>query len=195
MGRTREFDIEKAIGIATNLFWAKGYAGTSLNDLTDAMGIGPPSFYFAFGSKEALFRTVIERYQDAVIAFEAEAFQEPTARAVATRLLVGYAGVLTDPSHAPGCLVINNSLPRCEDPSFRSWLADLRIEQRGRLRDRFASACESGDLPANADPDALARFVVAMGWGMAVEAQSGATQEDLLRMLSVAFEAFPKGQR
>jgi len=193
MGRTREFDIEKAIGIATHLFWAKGYEGTSLNDLTDAMGIGPPSFYSAFGSKEALFRSVVERYQDAVIAFEAEAFQEPTAREVATRLLVGYAGVLTDPSHAPGCLVINNSLPCCEDPSFRSWLADLRIAQRGRLRDRFASACESGDLPANADPDALARLVMVMGWGMAVEAQSGATQEELLRMLSLAFEAFPKG--
>jgi hypothetical protein len=119
--------------------------------------------------------------------------QEPTARAVATRLLVGYAGVLTDPSHAPGCLVINNSLPCCEDPSFRSWLAELRIEQRRRLRDRFASARESGDLPANADPDALARFVVVVGWGMAVEAQSGATQEQILRMLSVALEAFPQG--
>jgi len=195
MGRTREFDVEQAIGIATKLFWAKGYEGTSLNDLTDAMGIGPPSFYFAFGSKEALFRTVIERYQDGVIAFEAEAFQEPTARAVATRLLVGYAGVITDPSHAPGCLVINNSLPlTCpEEASFRSWLAQLRIEQRCRLRERFANAYKSGDLPANADPDALARFVVAVGWGMAVEAQSGGTHEEILRMLAVALDAFPRG--
>ncbi len=157
------------------------------------MGIGPPSFYFAFGSKETLFRNVIQRYMDAVIAFEAEAFQEPTARAVVTRLLVGYASLVTDPSHAPGCLVINNSLPCCEDSSFRSWLADLRIEQRKRLSDRFAAACASGDLPTNAEPDALAHFVVAMGWGMAVDAQTGATREQLLRMLSVALEIFPKG--
>ena len=62
MGRPREFDIEKAIETATNLFWEKGYEGTSLSDLTKAIGITPPSFYFAFGSKEGLFRKVIERY-------------------------------------------------------------------------------------------------------------------------------------
>ena len=60
MGRPREFDIEKAIEIATNLFWEKGYEGTSLSDLTKAIGITPPSFYFAFGSKDGLFEKVLE---------------------------------------------------------------------------------------------------------------------------------------
>ena len=58
MGRPREFDIEKALDTAGELFWRKGYEGTSLSDLTGAIGITPPSFYFAFKSKAALFRQV-----------------------------------------------------------------------------------------------------------------------------------------
>jgi len=70
-------------------------------------------------------------------------------------------------------------------------MAGLREELRGRLRDRFVSARNSGDLPANADPDALARFVIVMGWGVAVEAQSGASREDLLQTIAVALAAWP----
>ena len=63
MGRPREFDIETALDTAGELFWRKGYEGTSLSDLTGAIGITPPSFYFAFKSKEALFKQVVDRYQ------------------------------------------------------------------------------------------------------------------------------------
>ena len=61
MGRPREFDIDEAIQMATELFWRKGYEGTSLSDLIGAMRITAPSFYFAFGNKEKLFRKVIEQ--------------------------------------------------------------------------------------------------------------------------------------
>jgi AcrR family transcriptional regulator len=90
VGRPRQFDIDKVIAIATNLFWEKGYEGTSLIDLTKAIGITPPSFYFAFGSKEGLFRKVIERYYTGYLVHSEEAFREPTAprgrRAIAIRL-------------------------------------------------------------------------------------------------------------
>ena len=59
MGRKRQFDIERALDEAAKVFWAKGYDGTTLTDLTDAMGIAPTSLYFAFESKEALFRRVL----------------------------------------------------------------------------------------------------------------------------------------
>jgi hypothetical protein len=70
-------------------------------------------------------------------------------------------------------------------------MAGLREEMRVRLRDRFAVARDSGDLPANADLDALARLVLVIGWGMAIEAQSGASREDLHRTISVALAAWP----
>ncbi len=179
MGRPREFDIEKAIEIATNLFWEKGYEGTSLSDLTKAIGITPPSFYFAFGSKEGLFRKVIERYYMGDLVHTEEAFREPTARAVAERLLYAYADLQTNPAHAPGCLAMNSALPCAEGDPIRSWI------------DRFARARDSGDLPANADPDALARLVLVIGWGMAVEAQSGASRQDLHRTIAAALAAWP----
>ncbi len=191
MGRPREFDIEKAIEIATNLFWEKGYEGTSLSDLTKAIGITPPSFYFAFGSKEGLFRQVIRHYRARHVAYADRAFKEPTARAVAERLLYGYADLQTNRAHAPGCLIVNSSLPCAEGDAVRNWLAVLRERLRVRLRDRFACARDSGDLPANADPGALARFVVVLAWGMAVEAQSGAGRKDLHRTIATAMAAWP----
>lgn len=195
MGRHREFDIEKAIDIATNLFWEKGYEGTSLSDLTKAMEITPPSFYFAFGSKEELFRKVIERYYEENLVIAEQAFREPTARAVSERLLYGYADLLTNPAHAPGCLAMNSALPCAEGEPVRSWMAGLRKEIRVRLRNRFARARDSGDLPANADPEALARLVLVIVWGMAVEAQSGACREDLHRTIAAALAARSTNRR
>ena len=100
--------MEEAVAAATRLFW-RGYDRTSLTDLTSALGIAPASFYFAFGSKEALFRQVVDRYLSArEDAFEA-AFRSATPRDAVAALLRGYVDVVTDPGHAPGCLVVNSS--------------------------------------------------------------------------------------
>ena len=101
MGRPREFNIDTAIKTATELFWRKGYEGTSLSDLTGAMGITAPSFYFAFGNKEGLFRRVIEQYYESQLALLESALREPTVRGVAERFLYGYADILTGPLTRP----------------------------------------------------------------------------------------------
>ncbi|GMR68223.1 MULTISPECIES: TetR/AcrR family transcriptional regulator [Bacillus] len=62
MARLREFDEEKALDAAMQLFWEKGYAATSLSDLTAKMGIQKPSLYSAFGDKEGLFEATLRRY-------------------------------------------------------------------------------------------------------------------------------------
>ena len=191
MGRPREFEIDDAVEKATGLFWRNGYEGTSLSDLTKAIGITPPSFYFAFGSKEGLFKRVIERYYAEQSKLAEAAFREPTARRVAMRFLRGFADMLTDPLHAPGCLAINSSLPCAAGDPLREWLAKLREQTRARLRDRFAEARGSGDLPASVDPNALARLVVVIAWGMAVEAQSGASRKDLHRTIALALATWP----
>ncbi len=191
MGRPREFEIDDAIEKATGLFWRNGYEGTSLSDLTKALGITPPSFYFAFGSKEGLFKEIIERYFAQVSKIAEAAFRKPTARAVATHFLQGYADVLTDPLHAPGCLAMNSSLPRTADDPVRKWLAELREQLRKRLRDRFAEARGGEGFPAGMDADSLARLVLIVAWGMAVEAQSGASRKDLRRTIALALPAWP----
>ncbi len=191
MGRPREFDIDTAIKTATELFWRKGYEGTSLSDLTGAMRITAPSFYFAFGNKEKLFRRVIEQYYESQIKLLESALREPTVRGVAERFLYGYADVLTGPSHAPGCLALNSSLPCAEDDTVRAWLANLRGELTVRLRKRFAKASGTIDLPKNADPDALARYIAVTAWGLAIEAQSGAKRKDLYSAIAVGLAAWP----
>ncbi len=86
LGRPRTFDIDKALERALRGFWEKGYEGTSLSDLTEAMGINRPSLYAAFGNKEALFRKALDRYVEKTRAFVRAAINEPTVRGVAERL-------------------------------------------------------------------------------------------------------------
>lgn len=194
MGRPREFEIDDAIQKATNLFWRNGYEGTSLSDLTKGIGITPPSFYFAFGSKEGLFRKIIERYFAQVNKIAEAAFREPTVRAVAMHFLRGYADVLTDPLHAPGCLALNSSLPSTAGDPLREWMAELRVQTWKRFCNQFAEADVDEKLPAGMDAGSLARLVLVIAWGMAVEAQSGARRKDLRRMIDLALPVWPDAE-
>ena len=189
MGRRRAFDIEEAITTATQLFW-RGYDKTSLTDLTGAMGIAPASFYFAFGSKEELFRQAVDRYTAfQVEAFE-RAFEASTTRAGVEALLRGYVDVVTGPGHVPGCLVVNNSPSSDTGDELRRWLAGIREALRIRLEDRFAADRSDGKLPPDFDPGAMARFVVTLAGGLAVEAQSGAERQDLYRVIDFSLRDF-----
>src|SRR5436190_2124683 len=109
-GRPREFDIDEALDRALAVFWRNGYEGTSLPDLTEAMGINRPSLYAAFGNKEELFRRVLDRYAEGPAACARAALNEPTARAVAERLLRETVDLLTD-AHGPRkCLLVQGAL-------------------------------------------------------------------------------------
>src|SRR5437870_13048980 len=83
LGRPRAFDAEKALDRALTVFWRKGYEGTSLPDLTRAMGINRPSLYAAFGNKQSLFKKAVARYCQGPGAYTRAALDLPSARAVA----------------------------------------------------------------------------------------------------------------
>ena len=190
MGRPRGFDVEEAVVAATKLFW-RGYDRTSLTDLTGALGVGPASFYFAFGSKEALFRQCVERYVAAREEAFDSAFQASTSRVAVETLLRGYVDVVTDPEHAPGCLVVNSSPSTGASDALRRWLASHREALRIKLEQRFS------DDPASAgnDPNSMARFVTTLAGGLAVEADTGATREALFDAITFAMKAFPENQQ
>jgi AcrR family transcriptional regulator len=192
MGRPRAFDIEKALDCALQVFWHKGYEGASLSDLTKAMGINRPSLYAAFGNKEALFRKALDRYADGPAAYVYEALDEPTARAVAARLLHGAVDLLTDPRTPPGCLLVQGALA-CGDAaeSIRRELVARRAAGEAALRQRFERALADGDLPADAAPADLTRYLVTVVYGMAVQAAGGASREALQRVVEMALRAWP----
>jgi AcrR family transcriptional regulator len=191
VGRPREFDVEKAVASAQELFWRKGYEGTSLSDLTQAMGIVPPSFYFTFKSKEKLFERVLERYRSGHQRYFDAALNEPNAEAVAKSLLHGFADAHTVPGQPAGCLGINCAMPCADsDDPVRLALANLRATGRVHLKARFQKAMKAGDLSNKADPDALSRYLLTVGWGMAVEAQSGSTRKQLHKTADIALKAW-----
>src|SRR3954471_3934053 len=115
-GRPREFDTERALDAALDLFWRRGYEGTSLSALTEAVGVTPTSLYAAFGNKEELFRRVVERYVRGPANYLARAIAEPTARGVAEAALAGAIDMVANPKHPDGWLLAHGPLPRPPEP-------------------------------------------------------------------------------
>lgn len=193
IGRPRAFDVEQALDRALEVFWRKGYEGATICDLTAAMGINPPSLYAAFGNKEGLFRKALDRYRDLRTAFWDEALNAPTARAVAETLLRGTAKFLCDPCHPKGCLAVHGALASGEESDcIRKELETRRGASQNAIRERLKRAKREGDLPADADPAALARYLATIIEGMAVQAASGASRKELERVAATALRAFPQ---
>jgi AcrR family transcriptional regulator len=191
-GRPREFDVEKALDRALRVFWRKGYEGATLLNLTKAMGINRPSLYAAFGNKEGLFRKALDRYAEGPAAYVREALNEPTARAVAERLLGGAIDLFADRRNPRGCLMVQGALACGEAAeSIRRELVSHRVAREAAVRQRFERALVDGDLPADSDPADLARYVMTVAQGMAVQAAGGATREELRRVMETALRAWP----
>jgi AcrR family transcriptional regulator len=193
LGRPRAFDPDMALDAALRLFWMKGYEGTALSDLTAAMGINRPSIYATFGNKEALFRKALDRYSERMTNFTAEALKEPTARAVAERLLVGTADLLSCPGNPKGCLMVQGALAcgKEADP-IRKELISRRATGEAALCERFRRAKLEGDLPAGADAGDLARYVMAVTHGMSVQAAGGANRAALQGVIDMSLRAWPQ---
>jgi AcrR family transcriptional regulator len=193
MGRARAFDADDALERAMTVFWAKGYEGTSLADLTAAMGINRPSLYAAYGNKEELFRKALERYGEGPSSYERTALAQPTARAVAEGLLRGAADVQTDPRTPAGCLAVLGTTYCAEDSSpVGKILIESRLAGHAAIRERFERARAQGDLPADADPKQLTHYIGAVVCGMAVLAASGATRQELERVIELTLQAWPR---
>jgi AcrR family transcriptional regulator len=191
-GRPREFDLDQALDRALEVFWRRGYEGTSLPDLTEAMAINRPSLYAAFGNKEALFRRALDRYVEGPAAPLGEALEEPTARAAVERFLLASIDLVTDAKNPGGCLTVQGALACGEaSDSIRRELASRRRNLQEMLRRRFERAIAEGDLAADSDPADLARFVATVGQGMAVQGAGGATREELRRVVEMAMRAWP----
>ena len=193
LGRPRAFDPDTALEAALRVFWMKGYEGTALSDLTAAMGINRPSIYATFGNKEALFRKALDRYSERMTNYTAEALQEPTARAVAERLLVGTADLLSFPGNPKGCLIVQGALACGEEADpIRKELISRRATGEAALYERFERAKLAGDLPAGVDAGDLARYVMAVMHGMSVQAAGGANRAALQGVIDISLRAWPR---
>ncbi len=195
-GRPREFDLDEALERALELFWRKGYDGTSMADLTATLGITRASLYAAFGSKEGLFRQVMDRYEARAGAYRLAADKAQTALEVVRHLLTGPVELHGNKKNPPGCLGVQGALAcGLESLAVRDDLASRRRRGEAAIRKRLLRAASEGDLAGDSDPADLARYLSALIYGMAVLAAGGADRKELQGVADVALRHWPKERR
>jgi TetR/AcrR family transcriptional repressor for divergent bdcA len=186
-GRPRGFDAEEALATAQRLFHARGYDAVSVADLTDALGIKPPSFYAAFGSKAGLYARILCRYsgKDGVPLAEILSPGRPVAEALAAVLDEAARRYASD-AEAPGCLAIEGA--RCNDPDARQAARTLTRAGEETIR----------AFVARTHPDAaerLADYVVTVMVGLSAMAREGHGLHRLRDTASVAAKAIEQELR
>lgn len=194
-GRRRMFDEDRALEIAMRVFWHKGYVGTSLSDLTAALGINKPSLYAAFGNKEQLFASALTRYGSRYGVPHAEHLLEPSGAALRDRLrnyLSSVAHMLTDPSLPGGCLIAQCSYEagggNLPEGAART-LTGLRQETRRLLAEVFKQEQAAGNMRSERDADRMASYVMTLMMGMAAMARGGADLAELEGVIALAMDS------
>jgi AcrR family transcriptional regulator len=190
-GRPREFDREDALHKAKAVFWQRGYEGTSISDLVATLGIASARIYAAFGSKENLFREAIALYLAEEGAFADKAMREPNTRLAIEKLLTHAVETYTRRNHPRGCMVVLSLTNyTSENEDIMCWLATYRQARAASIIQRLHQGVQSGDLPAQTDPQALGDYFATLLHGLSIQARDGVSRKRLLAMVQIAMSTF-----
>jgi AcrR family transcriptional regulator len=192
MGRPREFDAEKALDKALDVFWRNGYEGASISELTHAMGISPPSLYAAFGNKEKLFRSALDRYAEVRKQLWQELMKEPTARAMMARLFERVIDFYAEEGNPNCCMLVKGTMSSGDcGELLAQHLSAKRAESETMIVERFRQAKANNELPDDIDPEDLARYYMTVLEGMSVRAAGGADRKELRNIADLAMRGWP----
>lgn len=191
-GRPRNFDKEKILAKAMKVFWEKGFEGASMADLTAAMGIGSPSLYAAFGSKERLFREAIELYNatDGAAVWQETLAATSAFKAVEAFLMTSAVqfSLLDKPS---GCFITLSALHFTQASAVvGAEVSARRIHNLVLLTKKLDQGVQSGEISENVNIDAVARFFLTVQQGMSIQARDGASREVLEQIAHSALGAW-----
>lgn len=191
VGRQREFDKESALRQAMEVFWLNGYNGTSLADLTGAMGINKPSLYAAFGNKESLFIAAIGQYaKDYGSPHRAELTAEGASlRSRVRGFLRSVARMLTDPDLAGGCFIAASTSEMSGDglpPKAADAVAEINATSIEVFIEFFREEQRKGNLDEQASPEALADYLMVLQYGLGVMARDQGSRDRLERLIDQA---------
>lgn len=186
-GRPISFDRDAALEAAMLLFWERGYEGTSMADLTQAMGLNPSSIYAAFGDKHALFSAAVRRYMEIRAQYATKALEEPTLKRVICALFDNTVAFLTTPGHPPTCMTLAGAAGcSVEAKPARDLMTGIRKQNQIAIRERLLTARKCGELQKGINVDDYARYLSSIIAGLSIQAANGATKEELNRTAKMA---------
>jgi AcrR family transcriptional regulator len=190
-GRPRSFDRDEALRLAMQVFWNKGYEGTTMADLTAAIGVKAPSLYAAFGDKNALFREAIDFYSATTAIGPMNALKEGKGmREDLHNMLQTSVALYADPANGKGCMVVVSAI-NCapENAVHAEEMTVRRQKKRQELAKRFRKAQEQNELSVDADIDGLADFYTAVLHGLSLSARDGVSSDRLAGTICHAMKA------
>jgi AcrR family transcriptional regulator len=185
VGRKKAFDPDSALDAAMETFWAKGFDGTSLDDLTRTMGINRPSLYATFGCKRTLFDMALERYGNTIGSEPLKGLLEEDNIHAAVRAFLSLAVKLqTREGKAQGCFVTNCGFVTGEPNScLQDKLAENQTTVHKLIVERFDRAKADGQLPATFDSESRAMILMDFMSAQAVRARAGEERCSLMGAL------------
>ena len=196
-GRKRAFDKAEALDRAMRLFWNNGYGGTSITDLTEALGINKPSLYAAFGNKEQLFEAALEHYASRYGAPLMERLTTPDDAPLEERLrsyLLGIVELVSDKNAPKGCLLVKTS---CESgghsfpDEVSSSVEKMGLATEHALTKFLKNELKRGQLPRSANPQGLAVYLLSIIYGLSVLARRGKSRSEFRTVIDLAIGALP----
>ena len=169
------------------LFWERGYEGTSMADLTEAMGLNPSSIYAAFGDKHALFQLAVKRYMEIRAEYATKALEEPTLEKTIRALFSNTVRFLTTPGHPPTCMTLAGAVGCSLDATpARDLMTEIRKQNQAAIKERLLKAQKSGELPNEINVDDYTRYLSTIISGLSIQAANGSTKAELKRTAQMA---------
>jgi len=190
--RTKEFEPDQIADAAMRVFWERGYAATSVQDLVEGTGLSRSSLYNTFESKQGLYQQALRRYQAVTTANVALLAEPGSIKELVRRLLMRIVeDELGDPQRR-GCLVANATLELAgHDKAVAELVAHNFLRLQKALEKLIVRGQQTGEILPNKNPRALARFFVNTMQGMRVLSKGSAQQnrrQCLLDVIDVALD-------
>ncbi len=197
-GRPRQFDRDQALEVAMQLFHHHGYEGTSVSFLGEKMGINTPSLYAAFGSKDQLYQEAVNLYVTKFsVPLVSDLLNSPCAYGGLLGFLKQCAHLFagegaSEGSRNRGCMIASGDLVHAPSQAERAHeMTVKRSMAEEAIVTRLERAKQEGKLNAATDIKALAGYFAIVMQGLSVRAHDGASEQDMLRVIEVAMQAWP----
>lgn len=189
MARPKTFDRTQMLDKAVELFWDRGYEATSINDLLDHLGIRRQSLYDTFGDKHALFLEALKRYDERQNSVSVIGILEGpgSGKEVIERVFHTAVQILKQTKPPRGCLIVNTMVELApHDEEVARWIAERVAQTQQAFYRALTRAYEEGELQAQHDLLALARFLTAALQGLNLTARANGDPDQLQDIANVA---------